>query len=75
MNKKIMIIGVGVVALVVVSGSGYFFYQQHDKKLQSQAVNQFISGFETKDFEELKHDSNQSKRRSGDERCCQQRFL
>ncbi|MDT2861045.1 penicillin-binding transpeptidase domain-containing protein [Lactococcus lactis] len=53
MNKKIMITGVGVVALVVVTGSGYFFYQQHDKKLQSQAVNQFISGFETKDFETL----------------------
>ena len=48
-----MITGVGVVALVVVTGSGYFFYQQHDKKLQSQAVNQFISGFETKDFETL----------------------
>lgn len=53
MNRKRVIIGASTVLILSVSAGGYFAHQHCDKKMKMQTVENFITSFEKKDFEEL----------------------
>lgn len=53
MNKKKVIIGTGTVLVLLASGISYMVYQNYDKRLQNQTVENFVSSFEKKNFEQL----------------------
>lgn len=53
MNKKKVIIGTGTALVLLASGISYMVYQNYDKRLQNQTVENFVSSFEKKNFEQL----------------------